>query len=183
MSTAETRTEVPDWVVVPGGNLGNVYALSKGFRMMRDLGLVDRVHGVVVGIVVGVLVLCCVLAAVFMMRAKRRHGDVDIEKKKSAETWSAVARLCGERMLEKLEDDDEAKNRELQCELTTAKAGFKIGLNQEESSPKILAKPSRGAPAGPRGAPTPRRGRPPSPGACSRPGLAWPSRAPPGSAP
>jgi threonine synthase len=35
--------EVPDWVVVPGGNLGNVYALSKGFQMMRDLGLVDRV--------------------------------------------------------------------------------------------------------------------------------------------
>jgi threonine synthase len=35
--------EVPDWVVVPGGNLGNVYALSKGFQMMRDLGVVDRV--------------------------------------------------------------------------------------------------------------------------------------------
>lgn len=35
--------EVPDWVVVPGGNLGNVYALSKGFQMMRELGLIDRV--------------------------------------------------------------------------------------------------------------------------------------------
>jgi len=34
--------EVPDWVVVPGGNLGNVYALGKGFTMMRDLGLIDR---------------------------------------------------------------------------------------------------------------------------------------------
>jgi threonine synthase len=33
---------VPDWVVVPGGNLGNVYALSKGFSMMRDLGVIDR---------------------------------------------------------------------------------------------------------------------------------------------
>jgi threonine synthase len=32
----------PDWVVVPGGNLGNVYALFKGFGMMRDLGLIDR---------------------------------------------------------------------------------------------------------------------------------------------
>lgn len=34
--------QVPDWVVVPGGNLGNVYALYKGFAMMRDLGLTDR---------------------------------------------------------------------------------------------------------------------------------------------
>ncbi|XP_039121677.1 threonine synthase, chloroplastic-like [Dioscorea cayenensis subsp. rotundata] len=35
--------EVPDWVVVPGGNLGNIYAFYKGFEMCRDLGLVDRV--------------------------------------------------------------------------------------------------------------------------------------------
>ena len=34
--------EVPDWVVVPGGNLGNVYALAKGFLMLRDLGLTAR---------------------------------------------------------------------------------------------------------------------------------------------
>ena len=32
--------ELPDWVVVPGGNLGNVYALYKGFVMMRELGVV-----------------------------------------------------------------------------------------------------------------------------------------------
>ena len=30
----------PEWVVVPGGNLGNVYALYKGFEMMRALGVV-----------------------------------------------------------------------------------------------------------------------------------------------
>ncbi len=34
--------EVPDWVIIPGGNLGNVYALGKGFAMMRDLGLIAR---------------------------------------------------------------------------------------------------------------------------------------------
>lgn len=34
--------QVPDWVVVPGGNLGNVYALYKGFEMMRALGVTDR---------------------------------------------------------------------------------------------------------------------------------------------
>jgi len=34
--------EVPDWIVIPGGNLGNVYALFKGFNMMKELGLTDR---------------------------------------------------------------------------------------------------------------------------------------------
>jgi len=35
--------DVPEWVVIPGGNLGNVYALGKGFAMLRDLGLTTRV--------------------------------------------------------------------------------------------------------------------------------------------
>jgi threonine synthase len=34
--------EVPDWVVIPGGNLGNVHALGQGFLMMHELGLVQR---------------------------------------------------------------------------------------------------------------------------------------------
>lgn len=34
--------EVPDWVVIPGGNLGNVSALGRGFEMMYELGLIDR---------------------------------------------------------------------------------------------------------------------------------------------
>ena len=33
--------EVPDWVVIPGGNLGNVSALAKGFDLMLDLGLIN----------------------------------------------------------------------------------------------------------------------------------------------
>jgi threonine synthase len=32
----------PDWVILPGGNLGNVSAMGKGFLMMRDLGLIER---------------------------------------------------------------------------------------------------------------------------------------------
>jgi threonine synthase len=34
--------EVPDWIVIPGGNLGNVSALAKGLDLMIDLGLVER---------------------------------------------------------------------------------------------------------------------------------------------
>jgi threonine synthase len=33
---------VPDWVVVPGGNLGNVSAFGKGLRELHALGLIDR---------------------------------------------------------------------------------------------------------------------------------------------
>ncbi len=40
--------EIPEWVVVPGGNLGNVYALWKGFAMMRQLGLTDRMPRLIV---------------------------------------------------------------------------------------------------------------------------------------
>jgi threonine synthase len=33
---------VPDWVIIPGGNLGNVSALGKGFQMMQELGLISK---------------------------------------------------------------------------------------------------------------------------------------------
>jgi len=33
---------VPDWVILPSGNLGNAYALFSGFRMMKELGLITR---------------------------------------------------------------------------------------------------------------------------------------------
>jgi len=34
--------QVPDWVVIPGGNLGNVSALGAGFELLLALGLIDR---------------------------------------------------------------------------------------------------------------------------------------------
>lgn len=40
--------EVPDWVVIPGGNLGNVSALGKGFLMMRELGLIQKLPRIAV---------------------------------------------------------------------------------------------------------------------------------------
>lgn len=35
--------KVPDWVVVPGGNLGNTSAFGKAFDELRAAGLIDRV--------------------------------------------------------------------------------------------------------------------------------------------
>src|SRR5207248_13432 len=36
------RWEAPDWIVVPGGNLGNVSSFGKAFAELKDLGLIDR---------------------------------------------------------------------------------------------------------------------------------------------
>jgi threonine synthase len=40
--------QVPDVIVIPGGNLGNVSALGSGFLMMRDLGLISKLPRIVV---------------------------------------------------------------------------------------------------------------------------------------
>jgi len=40
--------EVPDVIVIPGGNLGNVSALGSGLLMMRDLGLITKLPRIVV---------------------------------------------------------------------------------------------------------------------------------------
>ena len=34
--------KVPDWIIIPGGNLGNVSALGLGFLMMYELGIIDK---------------------------------------------------------------------------------------------------------------------------------------------
>ena len=39
--------QVPDWVIIPGGNLGNVTALGLGFLMMQDLGMIQKMPRIV----------------------------------------------------------------------------------------------------------------------------------------
>lgn len=34
--------EVPDWIILPAGNLGNVSALGKGLLLAKELGVIDR---------------------------------------------------------------------------------------------------------------------------------------------
>ena len=38
----QLRWQVPDWIVVPGGNLGNSSAFGKGLLEMHEVGLIDR---------------------------------------------------------------------------------------------------------------------------------------------
>jgi len=40
--------DVPDVIIIPGGNLGNVSALGSGLLMMRDLGLINTLPRIVV---------------------------------------------------------------------------------------------------------------------------------------
>ncbi len=39
--------EVPDWIFIPGGNLGNVSALYKGFEEIQTLGIINRLPKIV----------------------------------------------------------------------------------------------------------------------------------------
>lgn len=39
--------QVPDVVIIPGGNLGNVTALGKGFLIMRELGMISKLPRIV----------------------------------------------------------------------------------------------------------------------------------------
>ena len=39
--------EVPDVVIIPGGNLGNVSALGKGFLLMKELGMINSLPRIV----------------------------------------------------------------------------------------------------------------------------------------
>ncbi|MCB0079959.1 MAG: threonine synthase, partial [Caldilineaceae bacterium] len=34
--------QVPDWIVIPVGNLGNISALYKGFKLLMDLGIITK---------------------------------------------------------------------------------------------------------------------------------------------
>ena len=39
--------EVPDVIIIPGGNLGNVSALGNGFLMMKELGVIDKLPQII----------------------------------------------------------------------------------------------------------------------------------------
>ncbi|PJZ46268.1 threonine synthase [Leptospira brenneri] len=45
--TQQLGWKVPDWIVIPGGNLGNVSALGMGFEMMFELGLIDKLPRII----------------------------------------------------------------------------------------------------------------------------------------
>jgi threonine synthase len=52
------RWQVPDWIVVPGGNLGNSSAFGKAFMELKEIGLIDKVPRLAVINASGANTLC-----------------------------------------------------------------------------------------------------------------------------
>jgi threonine synthase len=78
--------EVPEWLLVPGGNLGNVSAIYKGFKEMYDMGIVDSIPRLV----------CCQTenANPFYMsfsKAMREERDMTFDDYESVTAQSTLA--------------------------------------------------------------------------------------------
>lgn len=75
--------EVPDWIVIPGGNLGNVSALGAGFRMALDLGLIRRLPRIV----------CAQAAAANPLYESFRKDFKEFSPMKAGETLASAIRI------------------------------------------------------------------------------------------
>ncbi len=71
------RWEVPDWIVVPGGNLGNSSAFGKAFRELHQLGLIDRMPRLAVINATGADTL---YELVEKREFRWNHGSPDLDK-------------------------------------------------------------------------------------------------------
>ncbi len=91
--------QVPDWIVVPGGNLGNSSAFGKAFSELKSMGLIDRIPRLAVINAVG----ANTLYQLYEERGVRWDGgmsedgtidtfyaDMDAEKRKASTLASAI---------------------------------------------------------------------------------------------
>ncbi len=93
------RWEVPDWIVVPGGNLGNSSAFGKAFHELHELGLIDRIPRLAVINAVGAdtlfqLVerrgLCWNGGAVDAALIERFYAEMEAEHRRASTIASAI---------------------------------------------------------------------------------------------
>jgi threonine synthase len=75
---------VPDWIVLPGGNLGNVSAFGKGLREMHQLGFIDRLPRLAVVQAEG--------ASPFY-EYMRDHGSVPFQANQHPETLATAIKI------------------------------------------------------------------------------------------
>ena len=74
---------LPDWVAIPGGNLGNVSALVKGFTDLRDAGITDRVPRV----------LCAQVDSANPLYRSYRAGFAPLEPLSAGPTAASAIRI------------------------------------------------------------------------------------------
>ncbi|MCH8922703.1 MAG: threonine synthase [Planctomycetes bacterium] len=93
------RWEVPDWIVVPGGNLGNSSSFGKAFAELKELGLIDRIPRIAIINAAG----ANTLFELFEKRGLRwnggqpetsivdaYHAELDIEQRRASTIASAI---------------------------------------------------------------------------------------------
>lgn len=87
--------EVPDWIVLPSGNLGNISALGKALREAHEIGLIDRLPRVACVQAAGASPFARYVEA----RAKGEAGEFMIEP--NPETVATAIRIGAPRSVEK----------------------------------------------------------------------------------
>jgi len=91
--------EVPDWVVVPGGNLGNSSAFGKAFQELHEVGLISRLPRLAVINAAGADTLCRIVreeqiawhgGRVDEARIASFYGRMDAENRRARTLASAI---------------------------------------------------------------------------------------------
>jgi threonine synthase len=75
--------QVPDWVIVPGGNLGNVSAIGKGFLEMQAVGLIDRLPRLV----------CAQAQQANPLYESYKKGFADLQPQKAGATLASAIQI------------------------------------------------------------------------------------------
>ena len=75
--------EVPDWIFIPGGNLGNVSALYKGLEEIQALGIINRMPNIV----------CCQAEAANPLYRAYKTGWKDFSPMTAQETQASAIRI------------------------------------------------------------------------------------------
>jgi threonine synthase len=75
--------EVPDWIFIPGGNLGNVTALYKGFEEIRELGIITRIPKIV----------CCQAEAANPLYLAYKSGWKEFHAVHAGDTQASAIRI------------------------------------------------------------------------------------------
>ena len=75
--------EVPDWIFIPGGNLGNVSALYKGFEEILALGVINRIPNIV----------CCQAEAANPLYRAYKTGWKEFSPMTAGETQASAIRI------------------------------------------------------------------------------------------
>jgi threonine synthase len=108
--------EVPDWFVIPAGNLGNISALGKGLLLMRELGLIKKLPRII-----------CAQAAnanplyLSFLNGYKEYRDVQA-KKTSASAIQIGAPVSYERAVKILREFDGIVEQATESELANASA-------------------------------------------------------------